>query len=70
MRRRLPQLVADVSGKLLLINPTPGQLGTLPQLYLNDPGSFRLDFGLVKRVKIRESVNFEFRSSVRSDICV
>ncbi|MGH9798901.1 MAG: hypothetical protein ACRD82_00910, partial [Blastocatellia bacterium] len=54
--------VTDASGKLLLINPTPGQLGTLSQLYLSGPGSFRLDVNLIKRVKIREDINFEFRA--------
>jgi len=54
--------IADSSGRLLLVNPTPGQLGTLPQLYLQGPGSFRLDVNLVKRFKLRESWNFEFRA--------
>ncbi len=54
--------ITDASGKLLLINPTPGQLGSLPQFYLYGPGSFRLDISLVKRVKIREDINFEFRA--------
>jgi hypothetical protein len=55
------QAITDASGKLLLVNPTPGQLGTLPQFYVYGPGSFRLDISLVKRVKIRENINFEFR---------
>jgi hypothetical protein len=54
--------VADSSGKLLLVNPTPGQLGNLRQSYLTGPGSFRLDVNLVKRFKIREDWNFEFRA--------
>src|SRR5262249_21155355 len=54
--------IADSSGRLLLINPTPGSLGTLGQFYLQGPGSFRLDVNLVKRFKIRESLNFEFRA--------
>lgn len=54
--------VTDASGKVLLVNPTAGQLGTLQQLYLTSPGSFRLDVNLVKRFKLRESWNFEFRA--------
>nr|MBP6823976.1 hypothetical protein [Acidobacteriota bacterium] len=46
----------------LLINPSPGQLGTLQQLYLTSPGSFRLDINMVKRFKIHETWNFEFRA--------
>ena len=54
--------VTDASGQLLLVNPSPGQLGSLGQLYLRGPGSFRLDVNLVKRFKIREDWNFEFRA--------
>ena len=54
--------VADASGSLLLINPTPGTLGSLPQRFLRGPGSFRLDVNLVKRFKIREGWDFEFRA--------
>ncbi|MFN0108782.1 MAG: carboxypeptidase regulatory-like domain-containing protein [Blastocatellia bacterium] len=53
--------VTDASGKVLLINPVPGQIGTMSQLYLYGPGSFRLDINLIKRVRIHEDINFEFR---------
>jgi hypothetical protein len=53
--------ITDANGKLLLTNPTPGTLGSLQQLYLTSPGSFRLDANLVKRIKLRESWNFELR---------
>jgi carboxypeptidase family protein len=53
--------IADESGNLLLVNPTPGRLGSLPQFYIYGPGSFQLDISLVKRVRIREGINFEFR---------
>jgi len=53
--------ITDSSGNLLLTNPAPGRLGTLQQLYLQGPGSFRLDVNVVKRFKIREGWNFEFR---------
>ncbi len=54
--------IVDESGKLLLVNPTPGRLGSLSQFYLYGPGSFRLDVSLVKRVRIRETIKFEFRA--------
>lgn len=54
--------VADASGKLLLVNPTPGQIGTLAFNYLRNPGTFQFDLNLIKRVKITESKNLEFRA--------
>jgi len=56
--------ITDSSGRLLLVNPTPGQIGALSQWYLQGPGSFRLDINLVKRFKIREDWNFELRADV------
>lgn len=55
------QAIADASGKILLINGLPGQPGTLQEQYLTGPGSFRLDFNLVKRIRLREGWNFELR---------
>ena len=54
--------IADASGNLILINPTPGALGTLAPRYLQGPGSFRLDLNVVKRFRISESKNFELRA--------
>jgi hypothetical protein len=56
--------IADESGRLLLVNAQPGQIGTLQEFYLQGPSSFRFDMNLVKRFKIREEVNFEFRADV------
>jgi hypothetical protein len=56
--------IADASGKVLLVNAQPGQVGVLQEFYLQGPGSFRLDMNLVKRFKIREEWNFEFRADV------
>jgi hypothetical protein len=53
--------IADAQGNLLLINPSPGQLGTLGQRWIEGPGSFGLDMNLVKRVRIDENKEFEFR---------
>ena len=56
--------ITDSSGRLLLVNPTAGQLGTLQQFYLKGPGTFRLDVNMVKRFKIRENWDFEVRADV------
>jgi hypothetical protein len=53
--------IADSSGRLLLVNPTPGQLGTLQARYIEGPGSFRLDVNVVKRIRVSERMNFELR---------
>jgi hypothetical protein len=53
--------VADASGRVLLVNPLPGTLGNLARSYLEGPGTFRLDLNLVKRIRITESRNLEFR---------
>ncbi len=54
--------IADASGNIILVNPTPGTLGTLASNYLEGPGSYRLDINLIKRVRIREEINFELRA--------
>lgn len=53
--------ITDSSGRILLVNPLPGQLGTLGSRYLEGPGSFRFDLNLIKRVRIGESKEFEMR---------
>jgi hypothetical protein len=54
--------IADASGNLLLINPTPGVLGNVAFGTLEGPGSFRLDLNVVKRFRISETKNFEVRA--------
>jgi hypothetical protein len=51
--------VQDPSGKLVLINPRPGQTGGLPTI--RGPKSFYFDMNLVKRIRITETKTFEFR---------
>ncbi len=55
------QAIADSSGKIILVNPAPGVLGNLAPLYAVGPPSWRFDVNLVKRVKIGERREFEFR---------
>jgi Carboxypeptidase regulatory-like domain len=54
--------ITDASGNLILINPTPGTLGTLAARYLEGPGEYRLDLNMVKRFRIGESKNIELRA--------
>ncbi|MBS1812732.1 MAG: TonB-dependent receptor [Acidobacteria bacterium] len=53
--------IADAQGQLLLLNPTPGTLGTMQQNYLTTPNFFRFDANLIKRFRLREGINFELR---------
>lgn len=54
--------VTDESGKVLLVNPQPGQLGSLARRFLTGPGSFRLDVNVLKRIRIREGKEFHLRA--------
>jgi hypothetical protein len=56
--------IADSTGKAILVNPTPGLLGTLAPAYIEGPGSVRFDINILKRVRIREQSNFEFRATL------
>jgi hypothetical protein len=53
--------IADAEGKLLLVNPAPGTLGTLGLKWVEGPASLGLDVNLIKRVRIAETKEFEFR---------
>jgi hypothetical protein len=53
--------ITDASGNLLMVNPAPGVLGNLRPLSGRGPLSWRFDVNLVKRVRIGERKEFEFR---------
>jgi len=53
--------ITDASGNLLMVNPEPGVLGSLRPLSGRGPMSWRFDVNLVKRVRIGERKEFEFR---------
>ncbi|MCX6608091.1 MAG: TonB-dependent receptor [Acidobacteria bacterium] len=55
------QGIADASGKILLVNPTAGQLGTLAPGFLEGPGELRFDINLAKRIPLNERFNMEVR---------
>jgi hypothetical protein len=56
--------IVDPKGNLILVNPQPGQAGTLGQSTLRGPSRFDLDMNLIKRFKITETKQFEFRLDV------
>jgi len=60
--RATMRAIADSTGRILLVNPTPGTLGSLQGSFLEGPGNFRLDLNVVKRIPIAEKTNLEFRA--------
>ena len=53
--------IADAQSNLLLVNPAPGQIGNMGLKWLEGPGLVRFDADLIKRVRITETKEFEFR---------
>ncbi len=56
--------ITDASGNILLVNPTPGALGSLGPTFLEGPAFFRLDVAALKRIQITESKNLELRADI------
>jgi hypothetical protein len=55
------QAIADANGKIILMNPAPGQLGTLGRAWIQGPSHVGFDVNLVKRVRLTETKSFEVR---------
>ena len=53
--------IADSSGRVLLVNPVPGQIGSLGRNWIEGPPLLGFDANLIKRIRISESKEFEFR---------
>ena len=53
--------ITDADGRLLLVNPVPGKIGTLGQKWIEGPALVNFDVNLIKRVRITESKEFELR---------
>jgi len=45
-------------------SPAPGQIGNFPRNFFNGPRFFQSDFSVLKRTRITESVNVEFRAEM------
>lgn len=52
--------IADPQGNIILVNPQPGQEGTLGDNTLRGPSALFFDMNLLKRFRITESKTFEF----------
>jgi hypothetical protein len=53
--------IADSQGRVLLANPAPGQVGNMGLMWLEGPDFLGFDINLIKRVRITETKEFEFR---------
>jgi hypothetical protein len=53
--------ITDSQGRLLLVNPAPGQVGSLGLNWIEGPAVLGFDANLIKRVRITESKEFELR---------
>jgi hypothetical protein len=49
------------NGQIVLMNPQPGGIGTLGWNTVRAPGALNFDMNLIKRFKIHETQEFEFR---------
>lgn len=54
--------ITDASGKLLLVNAQPGQMGTLASNFFTGPRLFDLDLNLLKRFRFKERYEFYVRA--------
>src|SRR5439155_25295694 len=53
--------ITDAQGRLFLVNPAPGTPGSLGLKWIEGPAPLNLDVNMIKRVKIAETKEFEFR---------
>jgi hypothetical protein len=56
--------IVDGQGRLVLINPAPGEIGSLGLGRFEGVSRFQLDMNLQKRVQIDEKRDLEFRADV------
>jgi hypothetical protein len=54
----------DSSGKILLVDPAPGKVGTLGLRYLEGPSHFLVNLGVGKGTQIREGTTFTIRADI------
>lgn len=58
--------IADASGKVVLVNAGPGQLGTLPFGYFRGPGAKNININLIKRIRITERVALQIGATAQN----
>ena len=56
--------IVDEKGNLVLVNPAPGEVGSLGLRWIEGPAHLGFDANLIKRVKINETKEFEVRVDV------
>jgi hypothetical protein len=56
--------IFDAQGTPLLVNPAPGEVGSLGLKIIEGPARFQLDMNLHKRIRVDETREFEFRADV------
>lgn len=56
--------IFDAQGRPLLVNPQPGEVGSLAKRVLEGPSRLQLDMNLQKRLRIDERRELEFRADV------
>jgi len=61
-QRSTLRAIADSSGNIVAVNPAPGTRGSLSQTFLEGPGSMRLDVNLIKRIRLQENKELQFRA--------
>ncbi len=54
--------ITDASGKVIMANGQPGQLGTMGQNYFLGPRFMRLDMNLIKRIRVTEKTDLNLRA--------
>lgn len=58
----LNRSVFDANGNLILTTPEPGTAGTIGIGTISDPGEIFFDMGAIKRTRVTESIDVEFRA--------
>ena len=53
--------IVDPNGRTVLVNPQPGEIGTLGYAVIRGPASATFDMNMIKRFTIAENKEFEFR---------
>jgi hypothetical protein len=53
--------IVDPNGNVVLVNPQPGEIGTLGYSTIKGPAALQFDMNILKRFKIMETREFEFR---------
>ncbi len=56
--------IKDPNGNIILVNPQPGQIGTLGYGTIRGPKSLYFDMNLIKRFNVTETKQLEFRLDV------